>query len=182
MPSYCRVFAECVFKKDFKKAESLVNKGFLVAEAGFEPATFGNGVPTYSKQVSNTRKKPILWAYKPKKQSKAAISLASKCQSNLNKNLTFIAELLPSRSISKKNLFTKKITQKFNNGTEIYEGDIVKMGDDIATIVFEEGSFKAHVKNSEIKTSSYYWSCIGERFDFKVIGNIHASKLKEQQQ
>lgn len=87
----------------------------LVAETGFEPVTFGNRVSVHSQHVSNIRKKPILWALRLNKISKAAHSLTSKCHSKLDKYLTYTAELLPSRSISEKKSFTKKITQKFNN-------------------------------------------------------------------
>jgi hypothetical protein len=64
--------------------------------------TFGNRVSAHLKRVSNISKKPVLWALQLKNISKDACSLTAKCQSILNKNSTFTAELLPSRSISKK--------------------------------------------------------------------------------
>lgn len=115
MPSYCRVFAECFFRGNLKEARKSVFKGFLVAETGFEPVTFGNSVSVHLQCVSNIRKKPILWALRLNNISKAAYTLTSKCQPIINKNLTFTAELLPSRSISEKNSFANKITRKFNN-------------------------------------------------------------------
>ena len=59
------------------------------------------------------------------------------------------------------------------NGIEIYKGDIVKIDNDIAQIIFNEGSFYAKNINSERKTASYFWSSIIERYPFKVIGNIY---------
>ena len=41
MPSYCRMFAECFFKENLKEARKSEILGFLVAETGFEPMTFG---------------------------------------------------------------------------------------------------------------------------------------------
>lgn len=115
MPSYCRMFAECFFEENLKEARKSERLGFLVAETGFEPMTFGNRVFVHLQHVSNIRKKPILWALRLNNISKAAHSLTSKCHSKLNKYLTFTAELLPSRSISEKKSFATKITQKFNN-------------------------------------------------------------------
>ena len=59
------------------------------------------------------------------------------------------------------------------NGVEIYEGDMVKIDNDIAQIIFNEGSFYAKNINSERKTASYFWSSIVERYPFEVIGNIY---------
>lgn len=53
MPSYCRVFAECFFRGNLKEAEKSVSMGFLVAETGFEPMTFGNSVSVHLQCVSN---------------------------------------------------------------------------------------------------------------------------------
>lgn len=65
---------------------------------------------------------------------------------------------------------------KDKNSVDIYEGDIVEIDTDIAIIIFEEGTFKAHINNSEIKTTSYFWSQIKERFAFSVIGNIYKNQ------
>ena len=118
MPSYCRVIAECFFGRNLKEARKSVYMGFLVAEIGFEPMTFGNSVSVHLQRVSNIRKKPILWASRLKNISKAAHSLTSKCHSKLNKYLTYTAELLPSASIAKsisKKQETKLQIYKFGN-------------------------------------------------------------------